>query len=601
MKWQASMNLQVNLYRNNFDLSNMKTALFPNLRFLLKNKFKEMAIESENSMDWTNLLYIRRKQLQSNRRSFGAWLLYGHALKECGFYGRARQAYLQANKLSPGNWEIKLQLGHFEKISGNFSQSIVYYKESFALNNKNNYVADQIRSLEKFIAAYDNIGVFPSKDLIDCDLYLSCVSKPFSEVDANDLNARIGKADYSYAFAMKGFEKALDRLGIDYRVLDDVTKFPDVEKISTARKVIHLGFYPPERITLLKGAYNIICFAWEFERLRLPEENPSYNAFSDQLTMLSLADEIWIPSRFGADSVKKVVGAKVSYVPSPAFSNYSGKEKAKRLSFFDNKKHVECLAHTRWNPFFLLPRIQGLVDAQSTEESTSMSDFFLEKKRLGENPEIYFCLFNVYDYRKQIKPLIYAFDAFSRRKKNAYLFLKIADPLKHSGHPNRSILHSQIECPSDLVAPVISRHILVSWETLTREQLNSMYSISKFYVCPSLAEGQNLPLIEAMEHKCVPVSVDKTAMSDYITDENSIIIKTYQDKAGIEFSNRYKMYGIDIDLVDQKDMYSALERASELSDDEYRIKSEKSFDTVQSIFGDNALASRIKSVYLENS
>ena len=54
--------------------------------------------------------------------------------------------------------------------------------------------------------------------------------------------------------------------------------------------------------------------------------------------------------------------------------------------------------------------------------------------------------------------------------------------------------------------------------------MSALYCIADFYICTSAAEGQNLPLLEAMAHGSVPVSTGNTAMADYITADNAFQI-----------------------------------------------------------------------------
>src|ERR1700694_254729 len=56
--------------------------------------------------------------------------------------------------------------------------------------------------------------------------------------------------------------------------------------------------------------------------------------------------------------------------------------------------------------------------------------------------------------------------------------------------------------------------------------MRALYPISDFYLCTSVAEGQNLPVIEAMAHGVVPVSTINTAMLDYLSRDNCVEIKT---------------------------------------------------------------------------
>ena len=60
---------------------------------------------------------------------------------------------------------------------------------------------------------------------------------------------------------------------------------------------------------------------------------------------------------------------------------------------------------------------------------------------------------------------------------------------------------------------------------LTEAQMTALYSLADFYLCTSVAEGQNLPLLEAMAHGTVPVTTANTAMLDYIDPAHAVVVR----------------------------------------------------------------------------
>lgn len=544
--------------------------------------------------DWDLVLFYRRKALEKNQNSSSAWLQLGHALKECGFYSKADAAYSKAQHLSPASKEILLQRGHLKKLQGDVVSAYELY--STALSGwqgdpKNVQLeVDHIRGIAESISSR---GIFPQKNSIDCAIYISTVSKIFEENDRADLSQRIGRADYSYAFALKGFANALDDLGIDYHILNDVAGISDIRLISNAKKIIHIGFYPPEKINLLKGAYNIVSFAWEFDRLRSSSENLSYNAFSDQAYMLNLADEVWVPSRHGVNSVKPSLSNNVTYMPSPAIIDRNLKVRKKLKTGRYLFRLTGSLKDISWVPLRIMPRVQDTMSKDAYEKRSSMQKVISSHKNTVENPIIYVSIFNAHDYRKNIDSLIRGFDAFSRKYPHAYLFLKLADDQKPHGGPNASLLHGQMSSPSSLVPSISSDNIWLSWDSFTRDQLNTLFDAAHFYVCSAIAEGQNLPLIESMARKCVPVSVRHTAMKDYIDHKNSVVIKSERVTAPIGFAERYKMFDITLDMASANDVYDALQRSVSITEQQYDEMALCAFHTVETVFGPERICERI--------
>jgi glycosyltransferase involved in cell wall biosynthesis len=55
-------------------------------------------------------------------------------------------------------------------------------------------------------------------------------------------------------------------------------------------------------------------------------------------------------------------------------------------------------------------------------------------------------------------------------------------------------------------------------------EMAQLYAGADFYLSAALGAGQNLSLLEAMAHGCVPVSVRNTAMADYIDEDDAVVI-----------------------------------------------------------------------------
>src|SRR5450631_4342124 len=110
-----------------------------------------------------------------------------------------------------------------------------------------------------------------------------CYSRPSSR----PMHSILGDAHYSYGFAASKFVAALKSIGATVKELGRPEYYSSYCELGYRSPPIHLIFRSTEEIRLLKGAYNILCFAWEFDVLRdfhLPNELP----FVNQVKMLSL-------------------------------------------------------------------------------------------------------------------------------------------------------------------------------------------------------------------------------------------------------------------------------------------------------------------------
>lgn len=223
--------------------------------------------------------------------------------------------------------------------------------------------------------------------------------------------------------------------------------------ISSADTVVHIAICPPERIRLLKGAYNIVCCAWEFDRLRQAVEQPSALPFEDQSKMLDLADEVWLTSEHGAAAVSRTVSSPVFAVSSPLLENHAEKLRTGRPSMDGLLRKAAYLKEIVWRPLAVLPRYQGRMNHEASKRASSLSDLIKAVAQDSEvAPVVFLTMFNAHDYRKQIRPLLDAFIQFSLRNPNAILIMKVASVLANKTD-GFDILRDQLHDPEGMVPP----------------------------------------------------------------------------------------------------------------------------------------------------
>lgn len=553
---------------------------------------KRKAEMARTQHDWPLDLFYRRKVCALDSAKPGNWIQYGHALKEAGFHERAREAYDRARSLESGNAEAALQLAHLGKIRGDFETAAREFGTAAELGHPD---VERIAFEQKLLRKVDNSIVFrganPKAPKAALRVFLSVPGGVVHEGDKEAAAAGLGAADYSYSFAMRGFMQAFDEMEVDYTVIDKPEYISDIRARSGAEINIHLGFYPPERMRMLKGAYNINCFAWEFDRLRAQSEAYSHHAFSDQAQMLSIADALWVPSTHGTDAVRASVSKPVDRVPAPVLSNLARRPRPQRPDLRDLERIGRDLADISWEPLSILPRMQPMLDNMARSKATSLPAI-LSTLDGGERPEVFLSVFNVHDYRKQIEPMLTGFMRFLEKYPNALLLLKMTTPHRAKRLANRILMEEQVSDAGRLIPPMVSARIWLTDSVLTRAELNRLYDAATYYVCTSHAEGQNLPLIEAMGRGVVPVTVDHTAMSDYISDNNAVVIPSEARPLDIRLSARYRMFGTDTHYVAANDVRNALERAVSLDGGDYAHRSSAAYEEVRTQFGIAPFAER---------
>jgi glycosyltransferase involved in cell wall biosynthesis len=136
---------------------------------------------------------------------------------------------------------------------------------------------------------------------------------------------------------------------------------------------------------------------------------------------------------------------------------------------------------------------------------------------------------------------------------------------------------------------------------LTEPELSSLYCIADHYLCASLCEGQNLPLLEAMAHGVVPVTTANTAMSDYINTENAVVIRDQRELNDcVHLAGTIARRPFFVRRSRVEEIHDALERSAELSRDRYAAMSTRARQITRAKFAPDvvwtAISARLASI-----
>ena len=547
-------------------------------------KLREHADEARARRSWNQSVFYRRLLCQKDEHRVGNWTQYGHALKEAGFHARAEAAYVKGLTLAPDNADLCLQLGHLAKVRDRLGEAREWFEKALELgHDRPQDIAFELGLLRKAGTEVAYRETMSASGSAPFHVFMSAPGGGFAESNRAAMAAGLGHGDYSYAFAMRGFVDALEALEVDYTVIRHPEYIADIRERSNAQVNVHLGFYPPERLRLLKGAYNINCFAWEFDRLRAPEETLSAHAFADQAQMLNVPDEIWMPSVHGANAVQPSLSKPVKVVPAPVLNNLTSTPRQGRVTARELEKGLRTLSDIAWQPLAILPRIQPQLNEGSAARQMRLQSI-LDLHGSERRAPIYLSIFNAHDYRKQVKPMLEGFLKFTRTHPGAILLCKMTTVDKHAT-ANEILMREQLQDAASLQSPLISERIWVTRQILTRGEMNALFDVADHYVCTSHAEGQNLPLIEAMGRGVVPVSVAGTAMDEYISEETAVVVATERRPFGPRLTARYGMYGLETYFTSADQVQDALARAAELSDAHYAARSDGALTTVKRQYG----------------
>jgi glycosyltransferase involved in cell wall biosynthesis len=557
---------------------------------------RQIADLARDSGHWALAARHYSEMLKENPQDAGIWLQHGHMMKELGLFIDAGRSYGRALSLAPNDPEIFLQLGFLAKITGDLPEATRYLRQARDLGYQPlDFVEQEIRFCNGRRASAVRASS-PDKKRLPLRVYMSSITGlPFDE-SGGDLRKRFGAAHYSYAFFMKGFIAALEALEVPFTTILNPEYIADVNDFSDAEINVHIGFYPPEEVRFLKGSYNVLSVAWEFERLRNVAETISYHAFADTVRMLGRANEIWSISSYGAEAFRRSGLQRVETVAVPIIGAHKSSRqfgRPDRPGWGEIERAASVLGNISWVPFGVTPHFQTAVNEEAKRRRSDLLSLLFTGDDASENedgpPIIFLTVFNVHDYRKQIRPLIEAFVQYSQTNRNAYLLFKVTRVAWNDDPVSEQIYNDQMFNPGDILPPFVSDRIWMTGDVLTRDQMLSLYDCAAFYVCTSHAEGQNFPMMEAMARGVVPVSVDNSAMASYIRSDNAIIIPSFIAPFTRRLTQRYGLYGVSTWYSAAEDIYTALCSGSEINSENYVARSAAASRTINDQFGAQTL------------
>lgn len=394
------------------------------------------------------------------------------------------------------------------------------------------------------------------------------------DFESGKYNVVFGKAHYSYKVAAKKFLNVLEENNytpheiIRPEIYKHEEAFLHIKNFdrNNQENNIHLIFKPIEHITLLKGSRNIGVFAWEFDKIT--ENDMDGNPFLNQKRMLSLLDEIWVPSSYTQKILKKYGFNNSHFIPAPI------KQPTKLNDNKDLSSLIANLTSIKYRP------------SHFNEEPLKPIKDNIDLSKINK---VYFSILNPWDYRKNLSGLTKTFAEFSKKFNDSLFIVKLTiDNKKTLLKDINEIIYHNFHHRN-----VESNNILFISEYMPEETLYSIMSKVDFYYNLSFAEGQFLPILESMILGTVPISPDTTAMSDYITKNNALVINskpTHADPKASAF-NRNDFIWFEPDLTQA---LSQLESSYFLNDEEYRNKAVNAIKTVQEVYGESKVLQKIE-------
>jgi len=388
--------------------------------------------------------------------------------------------------------------------------------------------------------------------------------------------AKLGFTHYSYGFVSHKFLDAFHLMGyhpkrVEFPAYYGGRGLPGVK--------IHIIFRSTENIQTIVGCYNICCFAWEFEVLKT-EERPFENPFANQKRMLEACQEIWVACDYTKHVLEKSGLQNVHRIPAPI----TPPEVRKNVS-------REDLLLSLWKIESVLLKVSNIVPPTADHVMPLIfRDCVIQA--INDNC-LFLTILNPHDKRKNMQEMIFGFINALQQRPNAVLIIKLV--LAEQMVPLAKVLDVVLRHYFDGEVTIACDRIVVISGYLADEELATLYRLADFYLCASVAEGQNLPLIEAMSYGVIPVSTVHTAMADYLTEDNRIPIVTrpfsnYRREMAADITGR----AYSVEFSSQTDVGRALLRACALTPAERLRMQKNARDTVTRQFSPRVVADKIR-------
>ena len=410
----------------------------------------------------------------------------------------------------------------------------------------------------------------------------------FSLTNVGPLSQSLGKAHYSYGFAARAFASMFKLNDVSTRTVVNPEQFKTEEYagahgISSAEH-LHLIFRSTAEIRPIAGAYNVTCFAWEFEWLKGDGLADEY-VVEDQVRMLKACDEIWTPCRY-TERVLRLHGlSRVRVIPAPIVPKPVFRPQRDDAFYELNQLEATPLVSSSAGN-------EAFFKALANEYVAPLGSHRRMRQVMNQSGKIFLTVCNPYDKRKNITSLIEGFLMATRAREDVVLIVKLVT----SGmfEPPAGYLFHQIRVLFGIPHCLKEESVILMSGHLSDDQMNSLYGGSDFYLCSSIAEGQNLPLLEAMSAGCVPVSTRNTAMADYITADIAVVIDEGRYSGLISgLAGDVTGKRMSIDYADRYQVAAAVAQALELDAQTYAEKSAAARSAVTEGYGPKVVYERI--------
>lgn len=397
--------------------------------------------------------------------------------------------------------------------------------------------------------------------------------------------SQLGAAHYSYRFAEAKFRTVLEQEAPVWTVKYPYA-YPDPgllrEELNLPEgDLVHIAFRSAENLRPIKGLYNICAFAWEFDILNDTDwrgQTPIFN----QHRMLGLFDEIWATSHYTRDILVSHGLEHVHTIPAPVTDSWEDPE----LYTDADLEGIELY------PLKVNLGVRDLLYAPGVlwEQPAGLPDKLREARDAGL---LFTTILNPHDQRKNMRNMVGAFEAFAQTTPEACMIIKVSIPNRMA--ERTQLLLDGLRRGLGSISSIDSDNIFLAVGYLSDHEISALHALSDFYLSPSISEGQNLPLIEGMMARSIPVSTANTAMLDYIDDDNAITIATKTLPGSmLDLASTNARKPFTVEMASAYDIYCALQAAARLTPEQRQFKSAAARDAVLALYAPDVVREKVR-------
>jgi glycosyltransferase involved in cell wall biosynthesis len=409
-----------------------------------------------------------------------------------------------------------------------------------------------------------------------------------SKVSSANIQASLGKPEYSYFFLMKDFLPALERVGtvIQVQSPDEIDSL-HASYTAQGESVIFISFSPPHQTPLNLSCPTVTLFAWEFDSL--PSVAWDSNPQNDWRYVFAHSHGAIATSREAALLVEQAMGDDfpVTSLPAPVWDRFaaigsinststSGERefpftgividspllglsadglvrKAEETPIQETVMPQPPAGHFQAKPLLEAWRLSMTLVKDWWKEirhSTDSNDAILASPQRQVTPEVpqhikvrgivYTTVLNPADGRKNWIDLITAFCWAFKHSDETTLIVKMT-------HHDLEFYRVALMTLLSRLAPFRCR-VLVLHGFLEGEHYQGLIRASDFYVNASSGEGLCLPLMEFLASGKPAIAPDHTAMADYVNERLAFVLKHSleptcwpHDPTGMLFTHRHRL------------------------------------------------------------